>query len=98
MSRQCDQYSLAIVFQQMLTGTVPFWSTDVHQLMMKHLRDEPDLDALPAQDRKIVAKALAKNPEKRFSSCQEFLEALSTGMSRRMTRPVRQFNKDTAED
>ncbi|MGH7224536.1 MAG: serine/threonine-protein kinase, partial [Gemmataceae bacterium] len=25
VSRRCDQYSLAIVYQQLLTGTVPFW-------------------------------------------------------------------------
>ena len=47
LSRHSDQYSLAIVYQQLLTGTVPFWSANPYQLLLKHLSGQPDLSALP---------------------------------------------------
>ena len=72
VSGNSDQYSLAIVFQQMLTGSVPFFSHDAHQLMMQHLTAEPDVSGLPPKDRPIIARALAKDSEQRFSSCMEF--------------------------
>jgi serine/threonine protein kinase len=79
MSRHSDQYSLAIVYQQLCTGTVPFWSSNPQQLMLKHLGGEPDLHALAPADQTVVAKALAKNPDQRFSSCLTFIQALVRG-------------------
>src|SRR5439155_10311258 len=63
LSRHSDQYSLAVVYQQMLTGSVPFWHESVYELMMRHLSGEPDLSALPEGDRPAVRRALAKVPE-----------------------------------
>jgi serine/threonine protein kinase len=79
LSRHSDQYSLAIVYQQMLTGTVPFPSPDPQQLRMQHLTANPDLSALPVHDRAVVGRALSKDPQKRFASCQEFVSALTDG-------------------
>jgi serine/threonine protein kinase len=79
LSRHSDQYSLAVVYQQLLTGTVPFWHENVYELMMQHLCGEPDLVALPEEDRASIARALAKAPEHRFGSCLEFVEALAHG-------------------
>src|SRR5207245_7737073 len=36
----------------------------------------PRLDSLPEQDRPIVARALSKDPARRFPSCTEFVRAL----------------------
>ncbi|MFO0881475.1 MAG: protein kinase [Gemmataceae bacterium] len=76
ISRHTDQYSLAVVYQQLLTGTVPFWNESIYDLMMQHLSAEPDLAALSEGDRGVVARALAKVPEHRFPSCLDFLRAL----------------------
>src|SRR5207253_2715359 len=77
ISRDSDQYSLAIVFQELLTGTLPFGGTNVRQLLLQHTTQEPDLSALPACDRPVVARALAKNPKNRYGSCAEFVRALT---------------------
>lgn len=77
MSRQCDQYSLAIVYQELLTGTLPFAGDNARQLMMMHMQQAPDLSALAESERGVVAKALAKNPDDRYASCLEFLRALT---------------------
>lgn len=75
-SRQSDQYSLAIVYQEMLTGALPFPGRTTAQLMAQHLYNRPQLGALPASDRPIIERALAKDPHHRFSGCRELIEAL----------------------
>lgn len=89
VSRHCDQYSLAIVYQQLLTGTLPFWCQNMYQLMMLHLSGEPNLSPLPPEDRPIVARALAKRAEDRFPSCMDFLQALVCGLSADKPSPPR---------
>ncbi len=71
-----DQYSLAIVYQEMLVGSLPFPGRTVAQLAKQHTQAEPQLMSLPAEDRSIVAKALAKKPTDRFPSCRAFVDAL----------------------
>src|SRR5437868_1399289 len=66
VSRFCDQYSLAIVYQELLTGQRPFNGTSVGQLIMQHLRSPPNLTALPAGEREAVGRALSKSPDQRF--------------------------------
>lgn len=74
-----DQYSLAIVYQELLTGSLPFVGKNSRSLAMQHLMAEPSLEAVPVKDAPIVAKALAKEPGKRFPSCLAFVQALLTG-------------------
>ncbi len=76
VTRFCDQYSLAIVYQELLTGERPFHGTTARQLMMQHLQSPPDLVPLPPHDRPIIARALAKDPQQRFPSCTEMVRAL----------------------
>jgi serine/threonine protein kinase len=81
MSRHCDQYSLGIVYQELLTGTVPFQGKNTRQLLLQHTQEDPNLQPLPEDDRGIVARALAKNPEHRFNSCLDFIRALKCDAS-----------------
>lgn len=75
-SHQCDQYSLAIVYQEMLTGVLPFPGRTAAQLAAQHTQSRPQLAALPAADRNIVARALSKRAEERFTSCRELIRSL----------------------
>ncbi|MBO0697201.1 MAG: serine/threonine protein kinase, partial [Zavarzinella sp.] len=76
VTRYCDQYSLAIVYQEVLTGIRPFNGTSGQQLLLQHLREPPNLSPLPATDRAPVARALSKKPEDRFPTCLQFIRAL----------------------
>jgi serine/threonine protein kinase len=76
VTRYCDQYSLAIVYQELLTGVRPFNGTSAQQLLLQHLREPPNLGPLPPSDRPAVGRALAKKPEDRFPSCLQFVRAL----------------------
>jgi hypothetical protein len=71
------QYSLALVYYELLTGAFPFHGKSVAQLMMQHVTETPDLSGLPETDAPIVARALAKVPEQRFNGCAEFVETLA---------------------
>src|SRR5262245_2081358 len=71
-----DQYSLALVYQELLTGTFPYSGRVPQQLMMHHIGSKPDLTPLPPEDRPILARALAKKPDDRFVSCMGFVQAL----------------------
>ena len=74
-----DQYSLALVYQELLTGCFAYQGKTAPQLMMQHMMAPPDLAPLPEADREVVAVALAKQPDGRFPSCVEFVRALMAG-------------------
>jgi hypothetical protein len=71
-----DQYSLAIVYMEMLTGCLPFDGRTTGELARQHINQTPDLEPLPPADRPIIARALSKNPLDRYSSCRLFIEQL----------------------
>lgn len=78
-SRRSDQYSLAIVYQEMLTGVVPFPGRTAAQLAAQHLNAKPRLTSLPPEDQPVIAKALSKRPSDRFNSCREMIDSLLQG-------------------
>ena len=53
-----DQYSLAVVYQELLTGTRPFPGGSVQEIILQHLQADPDLSALPHSDRPAVAREI----------------------------------------
>ncbi|MCA9236041.1 MAG: protein kinase, partial [Planctomycetales bacterium] len=75
-SRRSDQYSLAIVYQQMLTGTLPFPGRTPAQLAKQHMLATPNLGPLSESDRRAIGRALHKKPEARFESCRQLIAAL----------------------
>ncbi len=76
ISPHSDQYSLAIVYQELLTGQRPFTGKNVRQLAQQHLTGEPDLRPLPEGERAIVGRALSKDPDKRFPNCMALVAGL----------------------
>jgi serine/threonine protein kinase len=87
-SRRSDQYSLAIVYQEMLTGVVPFPGRTAAQLAAQHLNAKPRLTSLPAEDQPIIARALAKKPNDRFNSCRELIDVLLGQGRKTSSRPA----------
>lgn len=77
-----DQYSLAIVYAQMLTGVLPFTASNTAQLAALHLRGVPDLSALPKRQRPVIARALSKDPLQRFGSCTEMVNELKESVKK----------------
>ncbi|MCA9072855.1 MAG: protein kinase, partial [Planctomycetaceae bacterium] len=77
---RCDQYSLAIIAYELLTGYRPFVSEDPLELLRMHQSKSPDSPRLrnatiPADLESAVLRALEKDPARRFATCREFAEA-----------------------
>jgi len=62
VSPACDQYSLALIYHELLTGALPCVPA------AKGQPAAPCLDGLPEADRPIVARALAPDPQRRWSA------------------------------
>ena len=86
--RSSDQYSLAIVYQAMLTGKMPFNGRTAAQLTAQHLRSQPDLSELEPIDRPVIARALSKNAHSRYESCGQFVDELVRRKHTRVTRTI----------
>ncbi len=76
-----DLYSAAIVLYEMLTGKVPFTGDSAIEIAMKHLNDPPKPPSkirpeIPEELDAVVLRALAKNPEDRYQTAEEFSEDL----------------------
>lgn len=112
ITQYSDQYSLAIVYQELLTGQRPFTGKNARQLAMQHLNEEPEVRALPEAERPVVARALAKVPEKRWPNCLAFVRALYNAShhgrivvrdqppqsKEKLNEPVRKGMTDTMEE
>ncbi len=80
VTRFSDQYSLGIVFQELLTGQRPFSGLNVRQLILQHLQAEPNLSSLEEHDRPIIGRSLNKTPDERYPTCRELVEALTQAL------------------
>jgi hypothetical protein len=72
--KEVDLYAIGIMLYEMLTGRVPFDGESPGEVLMKHLTAEPDTSALTSPFREVVARLLAKDPERRYPSVQAMLE------------------------
>ena len=80
---RADQYSLAVLAFEMLTGVRPYDSDTITALVFKIVFEQPDLTALnqiPGGDRfePVFRKALSKAAEDRYPNCMGFWQALSS--------------------
>jgi Protein kinase domain len=77
---RADQYALACVAVQMLTGQTPFPRDEVMAVLAAHeFESPPPLSArrpgLPAELDAVLGRALAKSPSDRYDSCGDFTAA-----------------------
>jgi serine/threonine protein kinase/ABC-type branched-subunit amino acid transport system substrate-binding protein len=75
-----DQYALAVVIYEWITGVRPFQGTAVG-LAVQHMHTPPlplrhHHPTLPEVVERVILKALAKKPAERFESIQKFADAL----------------------
>ena len=81
-----DLYALAVVIHEIFSGDVPFRGDSPIVTIFRHIQDQPLLEgpgapAFPAPLVPLLRKGLAKDPEARFASADEMVEALRAARS-----------------
>ncbi len=77
---RADVYSLGCMLYECLVGQPPFRRDSEIAVVFAHLEVEPPVPSaerpeLPAALDAVIARALAKEPERRYASCREFARA-----------------------
>jgi serine/threonine protein kinase len=93
---RADQYSLAVVAYELLAGKVPFQGDTSTAIALMHVtKAPPDPSSLnpelPAEVGEILLKGLAKDPARRYPSCQEFVQALENALESSQRRRYREL-------
>jgi len=79
---RADQFSLAVIAYEVLTGEKPFAADYLPTLLYKIVREEPVAPqrlnpTLSPGIESVLRHALGKNPDERYESCTAFVNALS---------------------
>ncbi|MEB4591274.1 serine/threonine-protein kinase, partial [Candidatus Thiothrix sp. Deng01] len=82
LDRRSDIYSLALVFYEMLAGKTAIRADTVAQIIREHaLAPPPVLPEHYACLQAVLDKALAKQPEERYSNVAAFLQAVEQSLA-----------------
>jgi len=79
--QRSDQYSLAVIVYQMLSGRVPFVGRSEVDILSQVIADQAPtlkllIPTLPDQVSSVVRRAMSKLPEERYETVEQFASAL----------------------
>jgi DNA-binding beta-propeller fold protein YncE len=69
-----DQYALSCVLYELLSGAPPFRRDTEAQTLWAHMQEEASPLAAYPELESVLARALAKEPEQRYESCDAFVD------------------------
>ena len=89
-----DRYSLAVAAFELLVGERPFTAQHFAAQARQHIEQAPPAAssinrALPPSVDRILARGMAKRPEERWPSAQDFARAVESALTEAATRPYR---------
>ena len=89
-----DRYALAVAAFELLVGERPFTAQHFAAQARQHIEQAPPAAssinrALPPSVDRILARGMAKRPDERWPSAQDFARAVESALTEAATRPYR---------
>ena len=93
VSGRSDQFSLAVIAYEILTGEKPFQAEYLPTLLFKIVGEDPVSPhrlnpTLPPEVEPVIRRALAKVSEERYETCSDFVTALAAACSDSLWVPL----------
>ncbi|MEP9415602.1 MULTISPECIES: protein kinase domain-containing protein [unclassified Gordonia (in: high G+C Gram-positive bacteria)] len=90
---RADQYSLACTTYQLLSGATPFESSSAPALIRSQLSTPPPpvtarRPDLPSRVDQVLARAMDKQPDRRYASCSDFAADLRAALAANAAPPT----------
>jgi Tol biopolymer transport system component/predicted Ser/Thr protein kinase len=86
VDKRADIWAFGVVLWEMLTGTRMFPGKTVSDVLAGVLKNEPDLQAVPQQVRRLLARCLEKDPRKRLRDIGDWRDVVEDSTAGRATR------------
>jgi serine/threonine-protein kinase len=88
-----DIYAMGVTLYELLAGTPPFTGDSEYDIQSAHIQQIPQPPTvfyphIPTQVVQAVLRALAKDPNSRFQSAEEFANALGDGKPQTVSEPA----------
>ena len=96
--KRSDVYSVGMTFYEMLTGSVPFKDInsdfDIREKIVRKEFEKPTTinPDIPDELESIIVKAIAKDPEERFQTAEEMLQAI-LDFEATVSKDIRNFSQ-----
>lgn len=81
IDQKTDEFALAVILYEMLTGTTPFAAESIPSVLYHVVHKHPPpvhevVPEIPAHVGQVLARGMSKDPDDRFGTVREFVRAL----------------------